>query len=796
MPVQVASHAGFCMGVSRAVSQALNAVQLANSRGMKAFSLGDLIHNPAVVRSLADQGLTAVQSPEEANGGILIIRSHGTSPEIIAECKVYAEKIVDCTCPFVHHVHQLVHDFSSNGAPVIILGDPEHPEVRGILGWCQGKHYVLQAASQVAELPQTVAVALVVSQTTLPPPTWSAMTGALQARFPGLTLRNTICQATSTRQAEAESLARIADRMIIIGGKESANTRKLAETCRKWCPETYLIQDAEELANYPLDPVHEMIGITAGASTPAWLLKEVVNRMNDMEQKGQAQNPETPTQPLEKQVEEQVLSAEEVEPATEAKDEVAEEAVEEAVASPEAEAPLTEETPAVAEEAQKAEETPAKAEEAPKAQEAPIKAEEAPKAEKVISFMDEVAASIARIRNGQTISGKIVQMTDDLVFVNIAYKSDGLLKREELVDKDAKVGDEIEVEIVKVNDGEGNVILSQRNIVNRKVWNDLLEKYHEGLLVEGVGKEAVKGGLLATIDGVRAFIPASHLAQRYVEKISQFVGQPMKLKIIEVDESKKRVVASRKDALAFENEAVKETIWGKLEEGTVVTGIIRRFTNFGAFVDLGGVDGLIHVSDLSWNRSVQPSDVLEVNQEVEVKILSLDRERERIALGYKQLQPRPWDNVEGKYPVGTILTRKIVRVRPFGAFIELEPGVDGLVHISQVAPTRVEKIEDVIAPGQEVHVKVLAVDPVAKRISLSIREAMEDSALSYDASIPGESSDSHAKGYEEAAETQNTQIVEQPEAERPETSLELAMRKAQDELEAQESKSAEDVEDA
>jgi (E)-4-hydroxy-3-methyl-but-2-enyl pyrophosphate reductase len=778
MPVQVATHAGFCMGVSRAVSQALNAAQQANKRGIKAFSLGELIHNPAVVQSLADQGLIPVQWPEEAKSGILVLRSHGASPDVIAECKVYAEKIVDCTCPFVHHVHQLVHDFSKNGAPVVVLGDPEHPEVKGIWGWCQGAHYVLQAASQIDDLPDTAAEALVVSQTTLPPSAWNDMTDVLKERFPKLTFRNTICQATSIRQAEAEALAKTADRMIVIGGKESANTRKLAETCLRWCPETYLIQSADELASYPLDPVREMIGITAGASTPAWLLKEVVDRMNDMEQKGQTQNPETLIQTLKEQAQEQALPAKAADTAVEKGVKIAVEAPVEA----------TIETPAapaapVAEASLEAEK--------PVSVESPVKAVVAPKVEKTTSFMDEVAASIARIRNGQTITGKIVQMTDDLVFVNIAYKSDGLLKREELVDKDAKVGDEIDVEIVKVNDGEGNVILSQRNIVNRKVWNVLLDKYHQGLLVEGVGKEAVKGGLLATIDGVRAFIPASHLAQRYVEKISQFVGQPMKLKIIEVDESKKRVVASRKEALALENDAVKENVWGKLVEGAVVTGIIRRFTNFGAFVDLGGVDGLIHVSDLSWNRSVQPSDVLQPNQEVEVKILSLDRERERIALGYKQLQPRPWDNVEEKYPVGTVLTRKIVRVRPFGAFIELEPGVDGLVHISQVAPSRVEKIEDVIAPGQEVHVKVLAVDPVAKRISLSIREAMEDSALSYDASIPGEGADSHARGYEEAAEATEAQSTVQPEAEKPETSLELAMRKAQGEFDAQESKAAE-----
>jgi small subunit ribosomal protein S1 len=306
-----------------------------------------------------------------------------------------------------------------------------------------------------------------------------------------------------------------------------------------------------------------------------------------------------------------------------------------------------------------------------------------------------------------------------------------------MVDQDVKLGDDIDVEIVKVNDGEGNVILSQRNIVNRKVWDDLMAKYNAGEYVEAIGKEAVKGGLIASIDGIRAFIPASQLSQRYVEKISQFTGQPMRLKIIEVDTAKKRVVASRKEVIIAESAAKKEGAWSNLIEGTVVKGIVRRFASFGAFVDIGGMDGLIHITDLSWNRSAQPQDILKINQEIDVKILSLDRERERIQLGYKQLQPRPWDNIEEKYPVGSVLTRNVVRIRPFGAFVELESGVDGLVHISQVALTRINKVEDVLQAGQVVHVKVLSVDPEAKRISLSIREALEEGAYDYSAEIPG-----------------------------------------------------------
>lgn len=344
------------------------------------------------------------------------------------------------------------------------------------------------------------------------------------------------------------------------------------------------------------------------------------------------------------------------------------------------------------------------------------------------SFMADVEATLVRIRPGQTVVGKVVQITDDEVCVNIGFKADGLIKREDLVTQDVKLDDEIEVEVVKVNDGEGNVLLSQRNILNKKAFAELVEKYNNGEYVEGVGKEIVKGGLICTVNGIRAFVPASQLSNRYVEKIGEFVGKTLKLKIIELDEQKKRIVCSRRAVVKEENEARKAEAWSKLAEGEVVKGVVRRLTDFGAFVDLGGVDGLIHVTDLSWAHVKHPSEVVSPDQEVEVKILSLDKERERIQLGLKQLQPKPWDTAPEKYPEGAVVTGKVVRITTFGAFVELEPGIDGLVHISQCAPTRINKVEDAVNVGDEVTVKVLAIDPAAKRISLSIRALQEPEA--------------------------------------------------------------------
>ena len=344
-------------------------------------------------------------------------------------------------------------------------------------------------------------------------------------------------------------------------------------------------------------------------------------------------------------------------------------------------------------------------------------------------FAAEYEKTLVQLRPGQTVTGKVVQITEDEVCVNVGYKADGLVKKSDLSTPDVKIDDEIEVEVVKVNDGEGNVLLSQRNIVNRKVWDAIVAAYESGEIVKGVGKESVKGGLIADVMGIRAFIPASLLSLRYVEKIDEFVGQEMDLKIIEIDKSKKRVVASRKAVLQAEEAAKKAEAWEKLVEGEVVKGIVRRLTTFGAFVDIGGVDGLVHVSDLAWKRVGHPSEVVSVGQEIDVKIIKLDKERDRISLSYKATQPKLWDIAGEKYIPGTIVPGKVVRIVPYGAFVELEPGLDGMVHISQCAPTRIEKVEDAVNVGDIVRVKVLDVNTEAKRISLSIREVLEDEAL-------------------------------------------------------------------
>ena len=675
MPLIVAKSAGYCYGVRRAMEMALGSA----GQGNGCVTLGPIIHNPQGVAQLAAAGVESVAAPQDVPAGkACVIRSHGEPPETYRALEELGVPIVDATCPTVRRIHRLVEEAAAAGRRVIVIGRATHPEVRGSLGWAGERVLSVLTEEEARAVPPGEDRALVVSQTTLPAEKCAVVCAALRERIPNLETARTTCAATAARREEAAGIAKEADAMLVVGGAESSNTRELYELCLGLCPRTRLVSSASEI-----DPsaytAGDLIGITAGASTPEGTFKEVVARMNDIENKDK----------------------------------------------------ITETAEPIAEEAQESIDVSS-------------------------DFGAAVEATLKQIRPGQTVVGTVVQITEDEVCVNVGYKADGIVKKSDLSSTDVKIGDEIEVEVVKVNDGEGNVLLSQRNIVNRKAWDALMEAYEAGEFVEGTGKEAVKGGLLAQVNGIRAFIPASQLSLRYVEKIDEFVGQDMKLKIIEVDKAKKRVVASRKAVLAAEEAEKKKAIWATLEVGSVVKGIVRRLTDFGAFVDIGGVDGLVHVTDLSWGRVRHPSDVVTVGQEIDVKILNVDPERERVSLSYKQTQPKPWDVAGEKYIVGSVVEGKVVRITTFGAFVELEPGLDGLVHISQCALTRIAKVEDAVNVGDIVRVKILDVNTESRRISLSIREVLEDEAMV----APEENADEFAIPGEETAPVEETPAEE------------------------------------
>ena len=724
MKLIVAKNAGFCFGVRRAVDMARTE---AGARG-RVYTWGKLIHNDAVVEELAGEGILPVDSLESLSpGDTLIIRAHGAPPSLFAACASRNIRTVDATCPFVARIHPIVQQAAQAGVPVFIAGKRTHPEVIGTAGWA-GEGAVILETRQDAEQVKAGDAGCLVAQTTLSESLFEEIAAILRQRIPALVVHNTICRTTRTRQEEAEALSRRCTKMLVLGSGQSANTVALANLCKIHCPDTKML---ENIGKIPLElfKLDDIIGLVTGASTPDPMIREVIQGMSELEQTtietNEAEAPaEVVAETTEKAVEEAVVAAEEPVVAAQEKAEEVVEKAEEAVEK-------AEEVVEKAEEAveQVAEEAVAQAEETVETVAEEVKEAVAPVKDAAEDFQQAIDSSIRRIRPGQIVTGTVIGITDSEVLVNVGYKSDGYIPRAEFstdpeAEIDVKEGEEIDVEVVKVNDGEGNVLLSRKNVQSKKFWDDLMAEEAEGKTFEAVVKEVVKGGLIAEMEGgVRTFIPASHVSTKYVENLGEYVGKTVNVKVLEIDKQRKRIVASIKQVLLEEAAAREQEKWDSLVVGSKIHGIVRRITDFGAFVDIGGLDGLVHVTDAAWGRVKHPSDVLSVNQEIDVLILGVDKEKKRISLGYKQLQPKPWTMAGEKYPVGSIVEGKVVRIVPFGAFVALEPTIDGLIHISQVATRRIEKVEDELKVGDIVRCKVLEVNPEAKRISLSRKEA-------------------------------------------------------------------------
>lgn len=629
----MASKAGFCFGVKRAIELARDTVR--ESEG-PIFTLGPLIHNPQVVASLAEMGICEINDVKDIDEGTLVIRSHGVSPDVLDEAMKQGINIVDATCPFVRRAQDLARELTGQGFQVVVVGDRDHPEVQGIVGWTNGKALVVENPEEAALLNNDAQYGII-AQTTQTLENLDSVIEVIHKKGVGYKVCNTICSATNQRQEAALELARNVGVMIVVGGTNSANTRKLASICRKSGTATYHIETADEL-----DPAWFQgigtAGLTAGASTPDWIIEEVRKRMSEIEDlNGQEQ----------------------------------EEGMKDTV-------------------------------------------------------------EVKAVRHGEILKGTVVHVGPDEVMVDIGAKSEGVIPIRELSCCEVnspqdivKVGDEIEVYVLKAEDNEGRLILSKEKADAEKAWVKLEEAMNSGETVEGVVRDVVKGGLLIDV-GVRAFLPASLVERGYVEDLSKYLGQSIACRVIEMNRGRKKVILSRKAVLEEEYARLRLDMLENLQEDQVVKGIVRRLTQFGAFVDIGGVDGLLHISEMSWHRINHPSEVVKVNDEIEVKVLRIDREKEKISLGLKQVLPNPWDTVEQKYPVDSIITAKVVRLAPFGAFLQLEPGVEGLVHISHLADRHIAKPDEVVTEGEEVNVKVLSIDTGEKRIRLSIREVARE----------------------------------------------------------------------
>ena len=639
MKIVIAEHSGFCFGVKRAIT---TSSELAEAKG-QVYSLGPLIHNAREIARFGDS-IKVANSLDEIDKGFsdsVIIRTHGVGPKVFEMAEAKGLEVFDLTCPFVKKAQKAAAEMKAEGLQVVIVGDKNHPEVEGIKAWTDDTAIVVSDAVDTEQIPQDKKIG-VLAQTTQQKRVFDSVVEALEKRFEDVVVKNTICDATTKRQNAAAALAAEVDTMVIVGGKNSANTKKLQQICQSQGVSTQLVEGAADLDMALFGGVNTA-GVCAGASTPEWIIEEVVNNMVEMEKMG----------------EEVVAEVEE-------------------------------------------------------------------------SFGDILEREEARkeIRRGSRIKGVVVQVKNDEILVDIGGKSEGLLQSNQLMPEEAAdipahfaVGDEIEVIVLKKENKEGYPILSKKMVDQVLVWEKLADAKEEGTPVTGKVVEVVKGGLLVDV-GLRGFVPASLVDIKFVEDLKQYVGQEVTAKVLECDRGHNKLLLSVKAVLLDEMKAKKEALLEDLAEGQTREGVVSRLTNFGAFIDLGGVDGLLHVSEMAWFRVNHPSDVLKEGDQVNVYVLGVDKDNQKISLGLKQLIANPWTLVEEKYPVGAVVTATVMRTAPFGAFLQLEPGVEGLVHISQLAHERVAKTEDVVNPGDEVEVKVLDIDVENKRISLSIKETL------------------------------------------------------------------------
>ena len=634
MSIKLARHAGFCFGVKRAMDIVLDT---ADGTTKPIYTLGPLIHNEQVVKHLESKNVFVANSIDEiADDSTVIIRTHGVPKAYHDVLKNKNCNIIDATCPFVKKIHKIVHDNYEKGFDIIIVGDANHPEVIGINGWCNNSAKIIASVSELSEI-DTKNDACIVVQTTFSTKIWHEIKNFVKTSCQTVHIFDTICSATEDRQAEAVNLSASVDTMVVVGGKHSSNTKKLVDICKGQCSNTYHIETVSELPNETW--VNRNIGVTAGASTPEWIIKEVISKMS----------------------EEKVME-------------------------------VTDE----------------------------------------ISFAEELEKSLVNLKTGDVVKGVVIGITPTEVYVDLGSKADGIIPVGELSDDPSvspedivKVGDEIDVFVVRVNDVEGTIKLSKKKldiIAGQKKLESAVETQE---ILEGKVIDAVNGGVIVLSNGTRVFVPARQAASKFVRELDTLVGTNVQFRLIEFNPRRRKIVGSIK---SVSDEIVAKQLdefWSTAEVGKEYTGTVKSLTNFGAFVDIGGIDGLIHISELSWGRVKHPSDVLKVGDTVKVFIIALDKEKNKISLGYKRAEDNPWEIIKTKIALDDVVKVKIVRIVSFGAFAEIIPNVDGLIHISQIANKHIDTVSSVLKVGDEVEAKVTELDLDSKKISLSMRALLE-----------------------------------------------------------------------
>lgn len=629
MEVNLAKTAGFCFGVRRAVDKVYE-----EAGKEQVYTYGPIIHNSEVVSDLEQRGVKVLHSREELekiSDGTVIIRSHGVAKDIYELIRQKGLHLVDATCPFVLKIHRIVEKASAEGKQILIIGSAEHPEVEGIRGWCSGEVHVISDAEGLSEVDLGCKPTCVVSQTTFNYNKFQDIVEIIKEKSYHIEVCNTICNATEERQLEAKSIAHDVDAMIVIGDRQSSNSQKLYEISKKECGNTFFVQTLKDL-DLKLFESTGKVGITAGASTPEKIIKEVHASMTEK------------------------------------------------------------------------------------------------------SFEQLLEESLVTIRNGEVVEGTVIDVKPDEIILNIGYKADGILTRSEYSNDAAnldlttiaKVGDTMETKVLKVNDGEGQVLLTYKRLAAEKGNKRLEEAYENKEVLKAPVAQVLDGGLSVIIDEARVFIPASLVSDSYERDLKKYDGQEIEFVISEFNPRKRRVIGDRKQLLVAAKKEKQKELFEKIEPGMKIDGVVKNVTDFGAFIDLGGADGLLHISEMSWGRVENPKKVFSIGDKVTVLIK--DIQGEKIALSLKFPEENPWLKAEEKYKVGNVVDGKVARMTDFGAFVELESGIDALLHVSQIAKEHIDKPSDVLSVGQEITAKVVDFKKDEKKISLSMKALITDNA--------------------------------------------------------------------
>ncbi|MCX7885357.1 MAG: bifunctional 4-hydroxy-3-methylbut-2-enyl diphosphate reductase/30S ribosomal protein S1 [Caloramator sp.] len=649
MQIIIANSAGFCFGVQNAVKKAEDVAL----KGERAVTLGPIIHNRQVIENLKSKGVDVAEDISDIDEQCkVIIRSHGISKEDYDKLVALNSDIVDATCPYVKNIHKIVQENYVLGYKIIIIGDKDHPEVKGVNGWCENSAIIINSLDDANCIQKNFEKICVVAQTTFNEEKWQEIVCSLIKISKEILIFNTICSATQVRQQEAKELSRKVDAMIVIGGKESSNTRKLYDICKENCFLTFFVETADELDINALKNV-KSIGITAGASTPDDVIKEVVNKINNInnEQKINVKKEK-------KKVDKQNM----------------------------------------------------------------IKNE--------LNEMDEYFNGYEEVYEDSVVSGTVLLVNDKEVFFDIGYKSDAVLPVEEAsnfpvnLKEKFKVGDTVKLQVIKMNDGEGNVLVSRKPLEKQEFIDKLYEYKENGQYIDVTVTKENKGGLECQYGDVKAFMPISQVGLAKDEDIKAYIGKKLSVKVIDVKERKNTVelVVSRRDLLKQEREKRSKEFFERVKEGEIFKGTVKSMIDAGAFINIGDVDVFVPVSEISWKRIKTPKDVLNENDTVELIIIKVNADEKKVTGSIKRAGKEPWQEFIEKYKAEDVIDVKIVRFAEFGAFAEIIPGVDGLIHISNLSDRRINKPQDAVKIGQIVKAKIIGIDLESKRVSLSLKD--------------------------------------------------------------------------